>query len=183
MIGVLDACFIIDWCKYRHRELLEQLFATLFIHEETLAQLKSETTITYVSRLLSEGKLRLYPWSQIEEDEYLRLRGEIIHDPRIPSLERPDILCLIMAKNLNAILLSENTGIHRVTEFHPRYRGLIVWTALETIENMIYKNILNVSSEDEFLKLVKEYEEDTGHIFKRSRLEKSLRRIKSWLKR
>ena len=152
MIGVVDACFIIDWCRYRRRELLERLFSVLFIHEETLGQLRSEKTITYVSDLLAKGKLRLYPWSHSEEDEYLRLRSEIVVDPRIPSLERPDMLCLIMAKRLNAILLSENIGIHRVIEFHSKYSNVVVWTALETLENIVYKGFLNVHSAEDFLR-------------------------------
>jgi len=183
VIGVVDACFIIDWCRYRRRELLERLFSVLFIHEETLGQLRSEKTITYVSDLLAKGKLRLYPWSHSEEDEYLRLRSEIVVDPRIPSLERPDMLCLIMAKRLNAILLSENIGIHRVIEFHSKYSNVVVWTALETLENIVYKGFLNVHSAEDFLRYVREYEHDTSHIFKSNRLKQSLRRIGLWLRR
>jgi len=183
MLGVIDACFIIDWCRYRYRGLLEKFFSTLFVHEETLEQLKSERSITYISELLAKGILRLYPWSHREEDEFLKLRSEIASNSRIPSLERPDILCLIMAKNLNATLLSENVGIHRVVEFHKEYGNVIVWTALETLENLVYKGLLNISSTNEFLRYVKEYEYDTGHIFKSSRLENSLRRLKSWLEK
>ena len=183
MIGVIDSCFIIDWCKFRYRELLKKLFSLLYLHEETLAQLKSEDTILFTSKLLSEGKLRLYPWSQSEEDEFLLLRSEIIGNSRIPSLERPDMLCLIIAKNLNAILISENLGIHRVIEFHPRYRNVKIWTALEVIENMVYKGIFNVSSKEEYLRYVRQYESDTGHVFKMSRLTKSIERVELWLRK
>ncbi|RLF98389.1 MAG: hypothetical protein DRN49_05950, partial [Thaumarchaeota archaeon] len=148
-----------------------------------LDQLVSEHTIEFTSRLLSKGVLRLYPWSQSEEDEYLRLRSEIVSDPRIPSLERPDVLCLVMARSVNAVLLSENIGVHRVVDYHPRYRGLRVWTALEALENMVYENLISVSGEEEFLKYVREYEEDTAHIFKKKRVEDVLKRLMSWLRR
>jgi len=183
VIGVIDACFIIDWSRYRHRDLIKGLFDILYIHEEILAQLRSEISISFTSRLLAEGKLRLYPWTQSDEDEFLLLRSEIIANPRIPSLERPDLLCLIIARRANAILLSENIGIHRVIEFHPRYRNVKVWTALETLEHLVYRGLITLSSEEEFMRFVREYEQDTNHIFRKRRIETCLKRLRTWLRR
>ncbi len=134
MIAVLDACFIIDWSSYRNKHLLEEFFKTMYIHEEVLRQVRSPVAIEYLGRLFTSGVLRLYPWSNTEEKEFNKLRDEVTRDPRIPSLERPDIICLVMAKTLDSVLLSENLGIHRVVQFHPRYRGLRLWTSLELLE-------------------------------------------------
>jgi len=180
MIGVLDACFIIDWSKYSNKSLIQELFDIIYIHEETLAQLKSEDSIQLISNLLSKDKLRIYPWSDLDEEKYAKLRDEISGDPRIPSLERPDLLCLIISHDINGILLSENTGIHRIVNFHPEYRKVEVWTAAEVIENLIYKGLIKISSPEDFLTFIKEYEDETRHKFKSERIIKCLERIRKW---
>jgi len=158
-------------------------FKLLYIHEEVLEQVKSERALRLVGDLLSRGVLRLYPWSSADESEFLRLREEVVADPRVPALERPDLLCLIMAKSLGAVLLSENVGIHRVVQFHPRYEDVTVWTALELLENMLYAGIVNASSVEEFIEIVREYERDTAHVFKSKRLAEALERVRMWLRR
>ena len=181
MLGVIDACFVIDWANYRGRRALKRMFKLLYVHEEVLEQIRTRRAVEFVGELFSEGVLRIYPWSESEESEFLRLRDEVVADPRIPSLERPDILCLVIARSLNAPLLTENLGVHRVVQFHPRYAGLRVWTALELLENMVYAGVLSVGSPEEFLELVREYEQDTAHVFKRRRLEEVLERVRRWL--
>jgi len=183
MIAIIDSCFIIDWSKYRKKHLIKNLFDLIYIHEENLSQLKSFEAINFTSDLFNSNILRLYPWSMRDEDEYIRLRNELTLNSRIPSLERPDLLCLIIAKNTNGILLSENTGIHRVTQYHPRYMSVKVWTAIETIENMIYHGILEITNINEFKEYVNEYENDTGHIFKSKRINEAIGRLSLWLKR
>ena len=183
MLGVLDACFIIDWSRYRRRKLLSKLFDIMYIHEEVLAQIRSIVAIEYVTELMARGTLRLYAWSDTDEVEFVRLREEVSSDPRIPAVERPDILCLIIAKSLNAILLSENVGIHRIVQYSPRYKDANVWTALEVLENMVYKELITIRNEEEFLDYIREYEEDTAHKFRRKRVEKCIKRLREWLRR
>ena len=50
MLGVVDACFLIDWSRYRRRELLASLFEAILVHEEVLAQLRSPSAIDFASR-------------------------------------------------------------------------------------------------------------------------------------
>jgi hypothetical protein len=181
--GVADACFLIDWSRYRRKGILEKLFDLLLIHEETLLQLRSPPAIEYVSSLLASGLLRLYPWSPDDERQYSKLRDEVSLDPRIPSLERPDLLCLVIAHRTGSVLLSENLGVLRVTQFHPIYSRVKVWTSLEVLENSIYNGLISVSSMDEFLEILREYEEDARHIFNKRRVDAATRRLKEWLKR
>ncbi|RLF13691.1 MAG: hypothetical protein DRJ66_07385 [Thermoprotei archaeon] len=183
MLGVLDACFIIDWSRYRRRKLLSKLFDIMYIHEEVLAQIRSTIAIEYVTELMMRGILRLYAWSDADETEFIRLRDDVSSDPRIPAVERPDILCLIIAKALNAILLSENVGIHRIVEYNPRYRNVSIWTALEVLENMVYKGLITIRDEEEFLDYIREYEEDTAHKFRRRRIEECIERLREWLRK
>ena len=182
-IAVLDSCFIIDWSRFRKRNLIEHLFNQVYIHEEILDQLKSETSIRFIVNLMTKGKCKLYQWSSNDEYEFELLRSEIISNSRIPELERPDILCLIMARKLGAVLLTENIGVHRVVQFHPRYRGVKVWTALEVLENLIYKSILQINSIEEFITIMHEYEEDTKHRFSEKRIKQVLSRVVKWLKK
>ena len=180
MIGTVDSCFLIDWSRYRKRDLLPDLFEALFMHEEILSQLRSPVPTEYVSHLLSRGILRLYPWSSREEI-YIELRDQISLDPRIPSLERPDLLCLVIALRTGSTLLTENLGIIRVVQFHPRCSGVDVWTSLEVLEQLAYRGSLKVGSVDDFLRRVAEYEEDTGHLFSRRRLDDVVKRVRKWL--
>ena len=181
MIGVIDTCFLIDWSRFRRRNVLKKLFNLLLIHEDILRQIKSEETIEYTSRLFAEGILRLYPWSEIDEREFINLRNQVSSNSRIPSLERPDILYLIIAYNNNAILLSENLGIHRVVQYHPKYSRVKVWTALDVLEQAVYSNVIRINSEEEFLHIIKEYVLDTYHSFRKKRIESSLNRVRKWL--
>ena len=183
MRGVTDACFLIDWSRYKRREILEKLFDLLLIHEETLLQLRSPPVIDYASSLLARGLLRIYPWSSDDERQYSKLREEVSLDPRVPSLERPDLLCLVIAHRTGSILLSENLGVLRVTQFHPLYSRVNVWTSLEVLENSVYRGLINISSVDEFLEIVREYEEDARHIFNKRRLDIVVKRVSGWLRR
>ncbi len=182
MRGVVDACFLIDWSRFRRRRILEELFDVLLVHEEVLGQVRSEVTVEYASSLLAKGVLRLYPWSEADEVEFVTLRSQVSSNSRIPSLERPDLLCLIIAYNSGAVLLSENVGVHRVVEYHPKYSRVRVWTALDVIEQSVYRGLVEVQSEADFLRVVKEYELDTHHRFRRDRIERSVGRVRAWLR-
>ena len=183
MLGVADSCFLIDWARFGRRELLANLFEAIFVHEEVLAQLRSPSAVDFASRLLARGVLRLYPWSLAEEELYLRLRDEVALDPRIPSLERPDLLCLVIAYETGAVLLTENLGILRVIQFHPTFSRVTAWTALEVLEQLVYRELAEVRSVGDFLNLVAEYCEDAKHVFSRKRLEEAVERVRRWLAR
>jgi len=180
-IGVVDACFIIDWSRYKRRDRISNLFDIIYIHEEVMDQIRSIRAVEFTAQLMRLGVLRIYPWSRIEEEEFTRLRNEVLSNSRIPALERPDLLCLIIARTLEAVLISENIGVHRVVQYHPEYMHLRVWTALEVLENLVYRGAISVNSTDEFLDILKEYEEDTLHKFRSDRVNSVLRRMREWL--
>jgi hypothetical protein len=181
MLGVADACFLIDWARFRRRELLASLFEAILIHEEVLAQLRSPSAIDFASRLLARGALRLYPWSEAEEELFIKLRDEVALDPRIPSLERPDLLCLVIAYRAGASLLTENLGVLRVVQFHPTFSRVTAWTALEVLEHLVYGGLAEVRSVEDFLGIVSEYCEDTKHVFSSRRMREVVERVRTWL--
>jgi len=52
------------------------------VHEEVLGQVKSEATVECVSSLLAKGVLRLYPWSEADEVEFVTLRSQVSSNSR-----------------------------------------------------------------------------------------------------
>ena len=56
MLGVVDACFLIDWSRYRRRELLASLFKAILVHEEVLAP--AQIPFSYRLRLTPPGQGR-----------------------------------------------------------------------------------------------------------------------------
>ena len=42
-MGVVDACFIIDWSKYRRRDRISNLFDIIYIYEEVIVGLHYPT--------------------------------------------------------------------------------------------------------------------------------------------
>jgi len=39
--AIADTCFLIDWARYRHRDVLFKLFKTVFVLETILREVKS----------------------------------------------------------------------------------------------------------------------------------------------
>ena len=179
--AVADACFLIDWCRYAHWQLLEHLFQRIYIHAEVLDQLVSEPAVKLASTWLGKRFLVLYPW--MEEDEQLaqQLTREIVAHPQLPYLERPDVLCLVIALRTGAPLLSENTGILRACNYHPRLTQVQVLTALDVLTLLAERGHLPIASTQDFLNHVRAYSEQTGHVFSEARIKQAVARIERWL--
>jgi len=138
--------------------------------------------VTLAAEWLSAGFLQLYPWTVAEERELGQLASELRRYPQIPELEAPDLKCLAAAKASGLVLLTENLGVRRVVEFHPRYREVEVWTSLTALERSIYEGLQQVRGLDDYVSKVSKYEEETGHRFSRRSLEESYRRVEAWLR-
>jgi hypothetical protein len=57
------------------------------------------------------------------------------------------------------------------------------WTALEVLEQMVYRGLVEVGSVEEFLNVVSEYCEDTRHVFSGRRIKDVIGRVRAWLGR
>jgi len=172
LIGVVDACFLIDWCRFRRRELVKAVFSRLYVDEEVLAQFRSEAVLELVAKWMGEGFLALVAWSTLDEEELGRLRSIVEADTRIPSLERPDLKSLVSARRMGAVLLSENLGVLRVCQYVPGYVGVKVYTSLDLL-----KHIVKAGQGLRLSKLIAEYEEDAKHKFSARRVEEALREV------
>jgi len=172
LIGVVDACFLIDWCRFRRRELIKEVFERLYVDEEVLAQFRSEAVLELIARWMGEGFLTLRAWSTLDEEELGRLRAIVESNTRIPTLERPDLKSLVSARKMNAALLSENLGVLRVCQYVPSYTQVKVYTALDVLAL-----IVKAKGEPKLRQLIAEYEEDTKHRFSSRRVEEALREV------
>lgn len=175
-IAIADTCFIIDWARYRNREIIFKVFDIVFVPESVLREIRSGTTISWVARGLASGKLSLYTES---EDEIEEARALITRSRRISHMipvDLPEALCLVIGRRRGYIVLTENKGAIMATDIIDEYRGVTVWRALEILLTAQLEGVLRIECSDSS-KVFKEYEEDTLHIFPRRDLIEAVGRI------
>ncbi len=107
--AVADTCFLIDWARYRHRDILFQVFRTVFVPEDVLNEIRSENTVTWVADALAHDKLSLYTPLADEVEEARRLVEESRLNSRMPAVDLPEALCLAIGRR-RAILFSRRIG-------------------------------------------------------------------------
>ncbi len=54
---------------------------------------------------------------------------------------------------------------------------------MNSSKNMVYREVIQVSSTEEFLSYIQEYTMDTAHLFRESRLREAVRRLEEWLEK
>ncbi|MFQ6120236.1 MAG: hypothetical protein ACE5KE_10170 [Methanosarcinales archaeon] len=79
-------------------------------------------------------------------------------------------MCLVLAKKYNCVLLTENIGAIRITQWMEKYKEVKVWRALEVIKEAIKKKILTGKTIDIF----KEYQIQTKHTFPKNDIKKCI---------
>ncbi len=158
----LDTCFLIDWARYRRREILAKLFDYCFIVDEIFREIKSEYTIRYISKLLEEGFLVIYPFKDRLEDIIRKLIDISARDPRIKTLDPPETYALAIGLYENAIVLTENKGVLNLTRLYPEYSNVKVWRSVEVLREAYNKGLIR-----DFYEELRNYEVDTGHKFPR----------------
>ena len=140
--AIADTCFLIDWARYRRRDILFKLFRTVFVPEQVLNEIRSENTIAWVARSLAEGVLALYTPSHDEVEEAHRLI-ELSHlHPQMPSMELPEALCLVVGRRRGHIVLTENRAALLAPRLLEEYSGVHVWRALEILLEAVRRGVL-----------------------------------------
>jgi len=162
--AIADTCFLIDWARYRNRDLLFKIFDVVFVSESVLREIKSETTISWIASKLAENKLALYTETEEELEEARKLVEISRRIPHIPSIDLPEALCLSIGRRRNYVVLTENKGAIMAPEFVEGYRDVVVWRALEVLLAAHLVGEVYVDCNNP-LKYFIEYQEDTLHIF------------------
>ncbi len=58
---VADTCFLIDWSRFRRRDLLVRLFGKIVVTQHIINEIRSDYAVEYVSSLIASDKLYIYP--------------------------------------------------------------------------------------------------------------------------
>ncbi len=176
-IAVIDTCLLIDWVRYRRREILFQLFNIIFVPESVLNEIKSENTIVWISEELAKGRLALFTETSdvISEARSLIERSRII--PHMISIDYPEAVCLAAGKLYGYTVLTENKGALMAPLVFDDYGYVKVWRSLEIIYEALKRRIIEIENNN-FEKYFKEYSEDTYHMFPRRDLERVIGELK-----
>ncbi len=175
--AIADTCFLIDWAKYRRRDLLFKLFNVVYVTESVIREIKSEDTISWISGMLAAGKLALYTETNDEINEARELMDRTRTVPIMIHVDLPEALCLVIGRRRGYTVLTENRGAIMSTEFIDKYKDVVVWRALEILlagQLVGHLNIDCTNPEKIFL----EYEEDTLHIFPRKDYENAIKEVR-----
>jgi len=175
--AIADTCFLIDWARYRRRDLLFKLFNVVYVAESVIREIKSENTISWISGMLAENKLALYTETSDEINEARELIDKARIIPGMIHIDLPEALCLVIGKRRNYTVLTENRGAIMSTEFIDKYKDVVVWRALEILLAGHLNGYLNVDCANPE-KIFLEYEEDTLHIFPRKDYEKAIKEVR-----
>ncbi|MCK4614898.1 MAG: type II toxin-antitoxin system VapC family toxin [Thermoplasmata archaeon] len=173
MIGVIDACFIIDWSRYRRKEILKKVFRKLYITESVLGELKSESTISFVGDMIADEYLALFDISSEHPDVIDLMSGYNARNIE-PNIDAPEATALVLALvSGSKYLLSENKATYSASLFE-RFEDIEVWGAMDVIKEAILRGVLATSDPKKYFD---EYSIDTSHSFKRTSLERCLKEI------
>jgi len=171
----MDACFIIDWTRWGRRDLLWRVFSTGFVPEPVLREVVTPTPLRALREWMVAGLLTVYPSSREAEDEAIRLILEMRRDPRIPRIDPPEALCVVVARRIGAAVLTENRGILRAYQLAPESLApAVVWNSLRLLAHLYATGLAEAGS---FAELVREYEDEVKHAFSRREVDAVAREL------
>ncbi|MGC9104392.1 MAG: DNA-binding protein [Candidatus Methanodesulfokora sp.] len=162
MICSIDTCFLIDWSKYSGRDLLKRLFDYGFVVDEVLEEVKSENTLAYLSSLLAEGFLVIYPFKREIEPIVRAVVDTSARDPRVRTLDPPEAYALAIGIREVAVVLTENRGVMNIVRLYPEFSAT-VWRSYEILRRGYELTFISNFEEE-----LRRYERETGHRFQKA---------------
>ncbi len=174
--AVADTCFLIDWARYRGRNVLFRLFKTVFVPEQVLEEVRSDNTISWIAEAMARDDLSLYTPTTSEVEEAMRLVEESRLHPRLPALDIPEALCLVVGRRRGYVVLTENRAALLAPGILSEYSGVTVWRSLEVLLNAVLTGALEPDCGDPE-KPFREYSEDTLHVFPSKALRKAVEEV------
>ena len=174
LYAIADTCFLIDWSRWRRRDILFRLFRTVFVPERVLDEIRSENTLLWISELLSRGELALFTETHEILEEARRLI-EMTHGmPGLRGVDLPEAVCLVVGRRRGYVVLTENRGALMCVDIFSELSSVVVWRALEVIREAIIRGIISTGNP---LDVFREYESETRHYFPRRDLEEVLNEL------
>ena len=176
-IAIIDTCFLIDWIKYRNKDILFKIFNVIYVPEEVLREIVSENTLREIVHYLSEGKLILYTPTRDVVSEAYRLMNFVNSLKWVRTIEYPEAICLAVGYLYGYIVITENRGAIQIPEIVPGYERVIVWRSLEILKEAILRRLIHVSNVQDLERVFYEYEKDTKHYFPRKELKQVIEEL------
>ncbi len=174
--AIADTCFLIDWARYRGRDLLFKLYI-VYIPESVLREVKSETTIAWIASKLASGDLALFTETESEVEEARSVMERSRKMPNMPAVDLPEAICIAAGRRRGYVVLTENRGALKFVELAQDYSGVTIHRSLEILLELQLKGYLQPDCRDPALRF-REYEEDTKHLFPRKDLLNAVATIK-----
>ncbi len=168
--AVVDTCFLVDWARFRRRDILFEVFGAVWLPEPVLGEVKSEDTLGWIAAKLAERKLAMLPETPELRARALGLMTTVSSRLSTPLVDYPEALCLVAGKELGLTVLTENRGALAVPRLVGEYADVRVWRSLEVLAEAVGMGRADCMAFDE-------YREDAAHEFPRRDLEKVLSRL------
>ncbi len=159
---MVDACFLINWSRFRQRNDLFTLYSRLVIPSVVFVEVKREPARSFISQLLATKTLLLAPRIASVDSLALRLFEAINSDPNLPSIDPPEAYALAFAKVAGLPFLTDNVAPKAATLFIRELSGVRVYDSLDVL-NMLY-------SGSRLREKVGEFMREVGVRFSRRRL-------------
>ena len=157
-----DACFLINWSRFRQRSDLFQLYSRLIVPSIVFVEVRREPARSFVANLLATKRLLLAPRIGAVDSLALRLFEAINSDPNIPSIDPPEAYALAFAKHAGLPLLTDNASPRIASLFIEELRGVEVRDSLNVLASLYPGERLK--------RKIEEFTLDTGVYFSRRRL-------------
>ncbi len=173
MIAVSDTCFLIDWARFSRRDLLFRIFDKVLVPKQILDEVKSLTTVEFVSSYMASGSLVYFepiPSVLEEADQLVRESYELVE---VRRLDLPEAICLVMGKRFGYVVLTENLGALILARRRSDLRSVVVWRSLEVLAEACRRGIFG----GEPTELFQLFSGETKHVFNEEELRKILEEL------
>ncbi|BAK54401.1 hypothetical protein [Sulfurisphaera tokodaii] len=164
--AIMDTSFLIDWVKYDKRDLLFDYYTTVFLSESVLNEIRTETPLLWISEWLAKGRIKI-----LEETVDVRRKALLVVDMTretpLRSADYPEAVCLVLGKELNLDVLTENGGVFAAKEIIEEYNSVNVYRGIDILYILSQKGLIS-----DFINEVKKYINSTKHTYSKEIREK-----------
>ena len=177
MLAIADTCLLIDWASYRKRDILSKIFTSIFVPEQVLDEVKSESILAWITENFARGTLILFTPTPDIVQEAQNLVKIVAQIPWARKIELPEAICLATGRLYGYTVLTENRGALMVKEILPEYHTVRIYRSIDILREAMLKRIINVSTREEILAELEIFNKDTGHIFRDRDIEELVKKV------
>ena len=159
---MVDACFLINWSRFKYWKDIFKLFFRLILPEIVLPEIRSSNAKRFMLSLATTGRLLIIPRVDYVDREALKLFTLINSIPELPRIDEPEAYGLAYAKLYRIPFLTDNAAPRIAKEFLGELNEVQILDSLEVLCKLYSGKTLILR--------IKEFMKDTNIIFSRNRL-------------